>query len=34
MFKALTKSGDRYQQSREKEHWMHRNTETDCESDE
>jgi hypothetical protein len=30
--KALNERSDRYQQAREKEHWMHRDTETDSES--
>jgi hypothetical protein len=30
---GFNKRGDRYQQSREKKHWMHRDAETDCESD-
>jgi hypothetical protein len=30
---CFSEPGDRYQQSRKKEHWMHRDTETDCERD-
>lgn len=31
--KALNERSDHYQQSRKKEHWMHRDTDTDCERD-
>jgi hypothetical protein len=29
--KALNERSDRYQHGREKEHWMHRNAQADCE---
>jgi hypothetical protein len=31
--KALNERSDRYQQAREKEHWMHRDAQADCERD-